>query len=163
MKIRFMLAAGTLAAALLLAGCSASSASSASSTASRTPASSAAVSQETASSETEAQTLESLLGSDYVDYISETILMNMENRMDLEPEVEYYPVVNDAPLTDYVTIDEHLPFEVNQDGDRVINFDAGVVADTGRCEEFFILAAPNKECFHKKGHPPLPQFLFSLF
>lgn len=144
MKIRFMLAAGTLAAALLLAGCSASSASSASSTASSTPASSAAVSQEIASSETEAQTLESLLGSDYVDYISETILMNMENRMDLEPEVEYYPVVNDAPLTDYVTIDENLPFEVNEDGDVVITFDAGVVADESHGEQFFILPALNK-------------------
>lgn len=144
MKIRFMLAAGTLAAALLLAGCSASSASSASSTASSTSASSAAVSQETASSETEAQTLESLLGSDYVDYISETILMNMENRMDLEPEVEYYPVVNDAPLTDYVTIDENLPFEVNEDGDVVITFDAGVVADKSHGEQFFILPALNK-------------------
>ena len=144
MKIRFMLAAGTLAAALLLAGCSASSASSASSTASSTPASSAAVSQETAPSETEAQTLESLLGSDYVDYISETILMNMENRMDLEPEVEYYPVVNDAPLTDYVTIDENLPFEVNEDGDVVITFDAGVVADESHGEQFFILPALNK-------------------
>ena len=147
MKIQFMLAAGTLAAALLLAGCSASStssASSASSTASSTPASSAAVSQETASSETEAQTLESLLGSDYVDYISETILMNMENRMDLEPEVEYYPVVNDAPLTDYVTIDENLPFEVNEDGDVVITFDAGVVADESHGEQFFILPALNK-------------------
>ena len=144
MKIRFMLAAGTLAAALLLAGCSASSASSASSTASSTPASSAAVSQETASSETEAQTLESLLGSDYVDYISETILMNMENRMDLEPEVEYYPVVNDAPLTDYMTIDENLPFEVNEDGDVVITFDAGVVADESHGEQFFILPALNK-------------------
>ena len=144
MKIRFMLAAGTLAAALLLAGCSASSASSASSTASSTPARSAAVSQETASSETEAQTLESLLGSDYVDYISETILMNMENRMDLEPEVEYYPVVNDAPLTDYVTIDENLPFEVNEDGDVVITFDAGVVADESHGEQFFILPALNK-------------------
>lgn len=147
MKIRFMLTAGTLAAALLLAGCSASStssASSASSTASSTPASSAAVSQETASSETEAQTLESLLGSDYVDYISETILMNMENRMDLEPEVEYYPVVNDAPLTDYVTIDENLPFEVNEDGDVVITFDAGVVADESHGEQFFILPALNK-------------------
>lgn len=141
MKIRFMLAAGTLAAALLLAGCSASSASS---TASSTPASSAAVSQETASSETEAQTLESLLGSDYVDYISETILMNMENRMDLEPEVEYYPVINDAPLTDYVTIDENLPFEVNEDGDVVITFDAGVVADESHGEQFFILPALNK-------------------
>lgn len=144
MKIRFMLAAGTLATALLLAGCSASSTSSASSTASSTPASSAAVSQETASSETEAQTLESLLGSDYVDYISETILMNMENRMDLEPEVEYYPVVNDAPLTDYVTIDENLPFEVNEDGDVVITFDAGVVADKSHGEQFFILPALNK-------------------
>ena len=141
MKIQFMLAAGTLAAALLLAGCSASSASS---TASSTPASSAAVSQETASSETEAQTLESLLGSDYVDYISETILMNMENRMDLELEVEYYPVVNDAPLTDYVTIDENLPFEVNEDGDVVITFDAGVVADESHGEQFFILPALNK-------------------
>ena len=141
MKIRFMLAAGTLAAALLLAGCSASSASS---TASSTPASSAAVSQETASSETEAQTLESLLGSDYVDYISETILMNMENRMDLEPEVEYYPVVNDAPLTDYVTIDENLPVEVNEDGEVVITFDAGVVADESHGEQFFILPALNK-------------------
>ena len=141
MKIQFMLAAGTLAAALLLAGCSASSASS---TASSTPASSAAVSQETASSETEAQTLESLLGSDYVDYISETILMNMENRMDLEPEVEYYPVVNDAPLPDYVSIDENLPFEVNEDGDVVITFDAGVVADKSHGEQFFILPALNK-------------------
>lgn len=145
MKIRFMLAAGTLAAALLLAGCSASSTSSASSTASSTPASSStAVSQETASSETEAQTLESLLGSDYVDYISETILMNMENRMDMEPEVEYYPVVDEAPLTNYVTIDENLPFEVNEDGDVVITFDAGVVADESHGEQFFILPALNK-------------------
>lgn len=147
MKIRFMFAAGTLAAALLLAGCSTSTASSVSSTASSTPASapaSSAVSQETASSGAETQTLESLLGSDYADYISETILMNMENRMDMEPEVEYYPVINEAPLTDYVTIDENLPFEVNEDGDVVITFDAGVVADESHGEQFFILPALNK-------------------
>lgn len=84
-------------------------------------------------------TLEDLLGEDYIDYITETITMNMENRMDKTPEVQYYPVVDQAPVTDYVTIDANLPFEINENGDVVITFAAGTLTDEAHGEQSFIL------------------------
>lgn len=89
--------------------------------------------------EVEKLTLEDLLGQDYIDYIAETITMNMENRMNKTPEVEYYPVVEQRPVTDYVTIDENLPFEVNESGDVVITFAAGTLTDESNGEQSFIL------------------------
>ena len=89
--------------------------------------------------EVEKLTLEDLLGQDYIDYIVETITMNMENRMNKTPEVEYYPVVEQRPVTDYVTIDENLPFEVNESGDVVITFAAGTLTDESHGEQSFIL------------------------
>lgn len=71
----------------------------------------AAAAQETAATEDtqpqEEPTLESLLGEDYVQYLTETITMQMGNRMEKNPDVRYYPIEDNAPLSDYVTIDEH--------------------------------------------------------
>lgn len=91
------------------------------------------------SEQTEAQTLEDLFGSDYVAYIVDTITMNMENRMDKTTEVEYYPVVENAPLTDYVTIDDNLTFEINENDEVVITFPAGTLTDEVHGEQSFIL------------------------
>ena len=55
-------------------------------------------------------TLEELLGEDYVSYLTETITMQMGNRMDKNPEVRYFPIEDDAPLSDYVAIDETTKF-----------------------------------------------------
>lgn len=84
-------------------------------------------------------TLEDLLGEDYIDLIAETITMNMENRMDKTPEVQYYPIVEQAPVTDYVTIDANLPFEINENGDVVITFAAGTLTDEAHGAQSFIL------------------------
>ena len=45
------------------------------------------------------KTLEDLCGEDYAQYIEETVLMQMENRMEKDPEVVYYPIADDAPLS----------------------------------------------------------------
>ena len=87
-------------------------------------------------------TLESLCGVDYQSYLVDTITMQMENRMEKTPEVVYYPIDEQAPLEDYVTIDETTEFEVNQDGDIVIYFPAGTVTDEANGEQSFIIPVP---------------------
>lgn len=92
----------------------------------------AAAGEEAAAPAAEEQTeptLESLLGEDYVDYLTETITMQMGNRMDKAPEVRYFPIEDNAPLSDYVTIDENTEFEVDDEGNPVIIFPAGTVTD----------------------------------
>ncbi len=92
----------------------------------------AAAGEEAAAPAAEEQTeptLESLLGEDYVDYLTETITMQMGNRMDKGPEVRYFPIEGNAPLSDYVTIDENTEFEVDDEGNPVIIFPAGTVTD----------------------------------
>ena len=92
----------------------------------------AAAGEEAAAPAAEEQTeptLESHLGEDYVDYLTETITMQMGNRMDKDPEVRYFPIEDNAPLSDYVTIDENTEFEVDDEGNPVIIFPAGTVTD----------------------------------
>ncbi len=75
------------------------------------------------------QTLEDLLGEDYVQSLTETITMQMENRMEKNPDVRYYPIADHAPLGNYVTIGEETQFEVDEEGCLVITFPAGTVTD----------------------------------
>ena len=82
-------------------------------------------------------TLEDLLGEDYVTYVTETITMQMGNRMEKDPEVRYFPIGDDAPLSDYVTIDETTKFEVDEEGNPVIFFPAGTVTDEANGEQSF--------------------------
>ena len=82
-------------------------------------------------------TLEELLGEDYVNYLTETITMQMGNRMEKDPEVRYFPIENNAPLSDYVTIDETTEFEVDEEGNPVIYFPAGTVTDEANGEQSF--------------------------
>lgn len=120
--------------AMLLSACGAAQASQPS--AEDDPA--AAAAQETAAPEdTQSQeepTLESLLGEDYV---HETITMQMGNRMEKNPDVRYYPIEDNAPLSDYVTIDETTEFEVDEEGNPVILFPAGTVTDEAHGEQSF--------------------------
>ena len=82
-------------------------------------------------------TLEELLGEDYVDYLTETITMQMGNRMIKTPEVRYFTIEDDAPLSDYVTIDETTKFEIDDEGNPVIYFPAGTVTDEANGEQSF--------------------------
>ena len=82
-------------------------------------------------------TLEELLGEDYVTYVTETVTMQMGNRMEKDPEVRYFPIEDDAPLSDYVTIDETTKFEVDEEGNPVIFFPAGTVTDEANGEQSF--------------------------
>ena len=82
-------------------------------------------------------TLEDLLGEDYVSYLTETITMQMGNRMEKDPEVRYYPIEDSAPLTDYVAIDETTAFEVDEEGNPVILFPAGTVTEEANGEQSF--------------------------
>ena len=82
-------------------------------------------------------TLEELLGEDYVNYLTETITMQMGNRMEKDPEVRYFPIEDNAPLSDYVTIDETTKFEVDEEGNPVIYFPAGTVTDEANGEQSF--------------------------
>lgn len=85
----------------------------------------------------EASTLEDLLGEDYADYLTETITMQMSNRMEKDPEVRYFPIEENAPLSDYVAIDETTAFEVDEEGNPVIIFPAGTVTDAAHGEQRF--------------------------
>lgn len=90
----------------------------------------------------ESATLEELCGEDYQDYISKTIEMQMGNRMDKTPGVRYFPITEDAPLTDYVAIDETTSFFINEEGHIVIVFPAGAVTDEAHGEQTFRIPRP---------------------
>ena len=85
-------------------------------------------------------TLETLLGKDYAELLTDTITMQMENRMSRNPHVLYYPVSEKAPLRDYVTIGADTPFEVDAQGYLVVAFPAGAVADAGLGQRRFRIA-----------------------
>ena len=87
-------------------------------------------------------TLEELCGTDYQDYIIKTITMQMGNRMDKTPGVVYYPIADDAPLTDYAAIDGTTDFTVDEDGNVVILFPAGTVTDEANGEQSFRIPRP---------------------
>lgn len=89
-----------------------------------------------------ADTLESLCGVNYRSYIVETITMQMENRMEKDPEVVYFPIREDRPLTDYAAIDETTAFTVDEDGSIVITFPAGTVTDAAHGQQTFRLPQP---------------------
>ena len=84
-----------------------------------------------------ALTLESLLGEDYVQFVTDTITMQMENRMVKNPEVRFYPVEDHAPLSNYAAINEQTQFELDEDGYLVILFPAGTVTDPAHGEQRF--------------------------
>ena len=98
------------------------------------------VQEATAPEDTQSQeepTLESLLGDDYVNYLTETITMQMGNRMEKNPDVRYDPIEDNAPLSDYVTIDETTEFEIDEEGNPVILFPAGTLTDEAHGEQSF--------------------------
>ena len=70
-------------------------------------------------------------------YVTETITMQMGNRMEKDPEVRYYPIEDNAPLSDYVAIDETTKFDVDEEGNPVIYFPAGTVTDEANGEQSF--------------------------
>ena len=74
---------------------------------------------------------------DYVNYLTETITMQMANRMDKDPEVRYFPIEDNTPLSDYVTIGGTTKFEVDEEGNPVIYFPAGTVTDEANGEQSF--------------------------
>ena len=86
-----------------------------------------------------ALTLEALLGEDYGEYLTETITMQMGNRMDKTPDIRYFPIVEQRHLSDYVSIGEQTEFEVDGKGNPVIFFPAGAVTDAGHGEQSFII------------------------
>ena len=88
-------------------------------------------------SESTEKTLEDLCGEDYAQYIGDTVLMQMENRMEKDPEVVYYPVADDAPLSDYVTLDEHTEFELSDESTITLTFPAGTVTDEANGPQSF--------------------------
>ena len=98
-----------------------------------------AESPDPAPEETQEETLETLCGEDYVTYIVDTITMQMENRMEKDPEVRYFPIEDNTPLSDYVTIGGTTKFEVDEEGNPVIYFPAGTVTDEANGEQSFRL------------------------
>lgn len=119
--------------ALLLSGCAASAADGQEESAPPAQEQTPPAAQETS----EDPTLEDLLGEDYVSYLTETITMQMGNRMEKDPDVRYYPIEDNAPLTDYVAIDETTAFQVDEEGNPVILFPAGTVTDEANGEQSF--------------------------
>lgn len=119
--------------ALLLSGCAASAADGQEESAPPAQEQTPPAAQETS----EEPTLEDLLGEDYVSYLTETITMQMGNRMEKDPDVRYYPIEDNAPLTDYVAIDETTAFQVDEEGNPVILFPAGTVTDEANGEQSF--------------------------
>lgn len=90
----------------------------------------------------ESPTLEELCGADYQTYITETIVMQMENRMDKNPDVSYYPVTEGAPLSDYAVIGETTSFDVDEEGHIVIYFAAGTVTSEANGQQSFRIPRP---------------------
>ena len=88
------------------------------------------------------ETLADLCGADYQTYLIETITMQMENRMEKDPQVVYFPIADHAPLTDYAAIDASTEFQVNEDENIVILFPAGTVTDASHGEQSFIVPRP---------------------
>lgn len=119
--------------ALLLSGCAASAADGQEESAPPAQEQAPPAAQETS----EEPTLEDLLGEDYVSYLTETITMQMGNRMEKDPDVRYYPIEDNAPLTDYVAIDETTAFQVDEEGNPVILFPAGTVTNEANGEQSF--------------------------
>ena len=119
--------------ALLLSGCAASASDQQEESAPPAEEQTPPAEQETS----EEPTLEDLLGEDYVSYLTETITMQMGNRMEKDPDVRYYPIEDNAPLTDYVAIDETTAFQVDEEGNPVILFPAGTVTDEANGEQSF--------------------------
>lgn len=119
--------------ALLLSGCAASAADGQEESAPPAQEQTPPAAQETS----EEPTLEDLLGEDYVSYLTETITMQMGNRMEKDPDVRYYPIEDNAPLTDYVAIDETTAFQVDEEGNPVILFPAGTVTNEANGEQSF--------------------------
>ena len=68
--------------------------------------------------------------------------MQMDNRMQDQGTVEYYPIRDEAPLTDYVPMDETTEFEINEEGNVVILLPAGTVADENHGDQTFIVPTP---------------------
>lgn len=132
-KNRSLLCLLTLLCALLLSACAASAADGETPDTSPQAEQTPPAAQETS----EEPTLEDLLGEDYVSYLTETITMQMGNRMEKDPDVRYYPIEDNAPLTDYVAIDETTAFEVDEEGNPVILFPAGTVTDEANGEQSF--------------------------
>ena len=129
---------------LVLTACS-SSADSGPSSAAESPAPAETPADSAANLDTpteENATLESLCGVDYQSYLVETITMQMENRMEKTPEVVYFPIEDDKPLTDYAAIDETTSFTVDEEGNIVIHFPAGTVTDESHGEQTFIMPKP---------------------
>jgi hypothetical protein len=93
-------------------------------------------------SESTEKTLEDLCGEDYAQYLEETVLMQMENRMEKTPEVVYYPVADDTPLSDYVTFDEHTEFELSDESTITLTFPAGTVTDEANGPQSFRIPLP---------------------
>ena len=108
--------------------------------------STAAPETEEPSAQQEDVTLEELLGEDYVNYLTETITMQMGNRMEKDPEVRYFPIEDNAPLSDYVTIDETTKFEVDEEGNPVIYFPTGPGGEGGMGDR-----APGTPSLNKYG------------
>ena len=121
---------------MLLSACGAAQASQPSPEEDPAPSVQEATAQEDTQSQEE-PTLESLLGDDSVNYLTETITMQMGNRMEKNPDVRYYPIEDNAPLSDYVTIDETTEFEIDEEGNPVILFPAGTVTDEAHGEQSF--------------------------
>ena len=129
---------------LVLTACS-SSADSGPSSAAESPAPAETPADSAANLDTpteENATLESLCGLDYQSYLVDTITMQMENRMEKTPEVVYFPIEDDKPLTDYAAIDETTSFTVDEEGNIVIHFPAGTVTDESHGEQTFIMPKP---------------------
>lgn len=85
-------------------------------------------------------TLETLLGKNYVQLVTETVTMQMENRMQRNSHVSHYPVSDNVPLSDCVTIGDDTQFEVDELGYVVVCFPAGAVADAEYGEQRFRIA-----------------------
>ena len=82
------------------------------------------------------------MGSEMCIRDRDTITMQMENRMEKTPEVVYFPIEDDKPLTDYAAIDETTSFTVDEEGNIVIHFPAGTVTDESHGEQTFIMPKP---------------------
>ena len=84
--------------------------------------------------------LERLLGENYVSFLSDTILMQMSNRMQKDPSVRFYPIDDRKPLGAYCPIGPDTEYLVDEDGYLVILLPAGAVTQAEQGVQRFRVA-----------------------
>lgn len=98
--------------------------------------------------------LERLLGENYISFLSDTILMQMGNRMQKDSSVRFYPIDDRKPLNTYCPIGPNTEYLVDEDGYLVILLPAGAVTEAEHGVQRFRVARLDYSREKPESPPP---------